>query len=365
MKRREFINFTAAGSALAAVSPRRVLAYHDTMAQWRGYRLQYTIQLPQSAAPAQLWLPLPEARDNHHQRVMGAVWTGKPDKVLLKNADSDTVPMFYAGWRGKGPRTVVVSTIVKTTDRRADLSKYVAPGNAALPAEVAPYLKSTRLKPLDGIVKTTALSITKGAKTPIEKARTLYDWVVDNTCREPAVRGCGRGDIKFMLETGNLGGKCADLNALYVGLARAAGIPARDVYGIRVDDSEQFKSLGKSGDVSRAQHCRAEFYLAGFGWVPVDPADVSKAVLEEKLPLDDPKVAALRERLFGYWEMNWVAFNTASDVALNPRPAAGTLPFFMYPHAEIGRTPQDSLEPAAFVYKIEAAELVGTGAKLS
>ncbi len=44
--------------------------------------------------------------------------------------------------------------------------------------------------------------------------RALYDWVVTNTYREPKVRGCGEGDIKTMLETGNLGGKCADLNAL-------------------------------------------------------------------------------------------------------------------------------------------------------
>ena len=41
-----------------------------------------------------------------------------------------------------------------------------------------------------------------------------------------------------MLESKDLGGKCADLNALYVGLARASGLPARDVYGIRVAKSE-------------------------------------------------------------------------------------------------------------------------------
>src|SRR5256886_9266876 len=32
-----------------------------------------------------------------------------------------------------------------------------------------------------------------------------------------SVRGCGIGDISWMLETRNLGGKCADLNALFVG----------------------------------------------------------------------------------------------------------------------------------------------------
>src|SRR5256885_10738243 len=86
------------------------------------------------------------------------------------------------------------------------------------------------------------------------------------------------GDIRFMLETGDLGGKCADLNALFVGLARASGLPARDVYGIRVARSELgYKSLGAWSDhVTKSQHCRAEVYLEGYGWVPVDPADVRK-----------------------------------------------------------------------------------------
>ena len=71
----------------------------------------------------------------------------------------------------------------------------------------------------------------------LEKARAIYDWIVENTFRDPKTRGCGVGDIRFMLESKNLSGKCADLNALYVGLARAAGLPARDVYGVRVAPS--------------------------------------------------------------------------------------------------------------------------------
>ena len=72
------------------------------------------------------------------------------------------------------------------------------------------------------------------------------------------------------------------LGALFVGLARASGIAARDVYGIRVADSATWKSLGKSGDITKAQHCRAEFHDARCGWVPVDPADVRKVILEEQ-----------------------------------------------------------------------------------
>src|SRR6204780_4310829 len=86
-----------------------------------------------------------------------------------------------------------------------------------------------------------------------------------------------------MLESRDLGGKCADLNALYVGLARATGLPARDVYGIRAAKSELgYKSLGASSEnVTKAQHCRAEVYLSEYGWVAVDPADVRKVMLEE------------------------------------------------------------------------------------
>ena len=87
---------------------------------------------------------------------------------------------------------------------------------------------------------------------------------------------------------------------LYVGLARAAGLPARDLYGLRIAPSKfGYKSLGiKSEIVTKAQHCRAEVFLANFGWVPVDPADVRKVMLEEAeggLSADDPKVCRARK----------------------------------------------------------------------
>ena len=136
--------------------------------------------------------------------------------------------------------------------------------------------------------------IVAGTTTDIDKARKIYEWVVENTFRNAAMRGCGVGDIAAMLRSGNLGGKCADLNALYVGLARAAGLPARDVYGIRVAPSKfGYRSLGAgSANVTKAQHCRAEVYLAGLGWVPVDPADVRKVVLEE--PPGESRASAIR-----------------------------------------------------------------------
>ena len=163
-----------------------------------------------------------------------------------------------------------------------------------------------------------------------------------------------------MLESKDLGGKCADLNALYVGLARAAGLPARDVYGLRVAKSEMgYKSLGPSSEnVTKAQHCRAEVYLTDYGWVPVDPADVRKVVLEEppgNRPLDDEMVKQARARLFGSWEMNWMAHNFAHDVAL-PGSSGTPIAFFMYPQAETTDGRLDCLDPDSFKYEITSRE---------
>ena len=115
-----------------------------------------------------------------------------------------------------------------TKSYAVDLS---AAGNAAKGAQAVlkHFQRPTKLLPTDGIVKTTATEITKDAKTDVEKARATYEWIVENTFRNPKTRGCGLGDIRFMLETKDLGGQCADLNALFVGLARAAGLPARQI----------------------------------------------------------------------------------------------------------------------------------------
>jgi transglutaminase-like putative cysteine protease len=242
-----------------------------------------------------------------------------------------------------------------------DLGKPVPNAEKLSATDRAFYLSATDLIPTDGIVRKTALEATKGAKTDVQKARAIYEWVVENTFRDPKTRGCGWGDIKSMLESGNLGGKCGDLNAMFVGLARSVGVPARDIYGLRVARSEYgYASLGVgSPNVTRAQHCRAEFFAAGYGWVPVDPADVRKVVLEEppgKLAINDPKVEAARKRLFGSWEMNWLAYNMGHDVKL-PNASGPKLPYLMYINAETGGEMRDQLDPDSLKYTITSREV--------
>lgn len=363
MKRRELLKAGLSVSASAVVAglarPLRALAASSADGtRWRTFEVTTRAEIVNPAGAARAWLPLPLMPDTDYQKSLGHTWAGNAAGTRIFRDEKYGAGIFYAEWAaGEAAPAIEVTTRFATRDRAVDFKQ---PGG--VPPEdrtvLTKYLRGSRYIPTDGVVGKTSRDITKGLSTDVDKARAIYEWIVDNTFRDPKVRGCGLGNVRAMLETANLGGKCADLNALFVGLARAAGIPARDVYGVRVADSAEFKSLGKSGDITRAQHCRAECYLSGGGWVPVDPADVRKVVLEEKggLPLTDPLVQRARVKLFGAWEMNWLAFNYAADVKL-PQSAGDPLAFFMYPQAETTEGRRDSLDPDSFRYMMTAREL--------
>ncbi len=159
--------------------------------------------------------------------------------------------MLHVEWAESEKAPVVeVTSKVAAQDRAVDLSKPGDPSIKLAAAERKFNTAGSELIPVDGIVKQTSDKIVAGKTTEIEKVHAIYEWIVENTYRDAKVRGCGIGDIAAMLKTGNLGGKCADLNALFVGLVRAADIPARDVYGIRVAPSKfGYKALGAGSEV--------------------------------------------------------------------------------------------------------------------
>jgi transglutaminase-like putative cysteine protease len=366
MKRRMFLKQGLAASAglLATGMPgaaRVVVA--GTEAKWRTFEVLTRVEPTAPTGVTRVWVPVPLMSNTDYFRRLGDSWKGNALEARLARDEKYDAGFVHAEWAAAEKAPVLeITTRFSTRDRFVDVSRPAAGGAGEDPAVLRRYLEPTTLIPTDGLVLETSQQIVKGQTTEVAKARAIYEWIVDNTFRDPKVKGCGLGDIKTMLETRYLGGKCADLNALYVGLARAAGLPARDVYGVRCADSAEFKSLGKSGDISKAQHCRAEVYLTGYGWVPVDPADVRKVVLEERpggsIPLNDPAVVKARAKLFGAWEMNWLAYNYAHDVRL-PGSAGKPVPFLMYPQGETDEGRKDSLDPTTFRYTITSREITG------
>ncbi len=369
MRRRDFIRRTAFAAGAVAAAGRSALAQERegfsraSIAQadrWRVFEITTRVEVLQASPTTRVWLPTPLAIAPY-QKTFGDTYHAAAGRAVMIEADANDPDILAGMWEDGNPAVLTLTSRVTTRNHAVNLAEpTVAPPPDM--SSFARFLKPTKYIPTDGIVKKTSDEITKRTGTDLERARKIYEWVVENTFRDPTVRGCGVGDIRFMLEANSLGGKCADLNALFIGLARAASIPARGVYGLRVAKSGHgLSSLGlSSDDATKAQHCRAEVYLTGYGWVPVDPADVRKVVLEEppgNLAITDGKVARARARLFGSWDMNWIAYNFAHDVVL-PGSKHATLPYFMYPQAETDKGRIDSLDPENFRYAITVKEIV-------
>ena len=353
------LGLAAMAGPLAGRAFAQTVAFAPQPGAPRTFEITTRVELA-DAKGARVFVPVPSRDFEGWMKAEGTRFTGNAAHMALASDKRSGASFVEAAWTDAAAPVLEVTSRVSTRDRAVDLSR---PG--AAPAlsgkERALYIASTAKAPLDGIVRQTSDRIVAGRATDLEKVQAIYQWVVENTWRDASTAGCGACSVVEMLTSGRMGGKCADINPLFVALVRAQGIPARDIFGLRVAASRfGYKSLGPATPVvSKAQHCRSEVYLSGHGWVPTDPADVRKVMLEEPpghLEFAADKVAAARKTLFGAWEGNWVAYNAAQDVRLPGSDAA--IPFLMYPHGQAGGQALTDLDPDRFRYTITAREIV-------
>ncbi len=289
---------------------------------------------------AEVWIPYPVS--DREQTITDVKVSGDYAASAVYTDNAYSTPMLYARWdKGAASRKLLFTFRAERQEViRRDFPKHEAVWETA---DYAQYLSPTCRGPFSEKVRKLAAEITSGKKTVLDKARAIYDWTCANTFRDPDTRGCGDGDVCKLLA--KPGGKCADIHSVFVTLARAAGVPAREVFGIR---------LGKKAveEITGAQHCWAEFYLPGYGWVPVDAADVRKAMLVEKLKLEDARTAELRAYYWGGIDPYRVKLSVGRDLTLNPPQPGGPVNYLMYPYGRVGERVLDWLDPASFKYSI-------------
>lgn len=289
---------------------------------------------------AKLWIPYPVS--DAQQVISNIEWNGTYAEAAVYTERTFGVPMLYVRWPKETKKRQI--TFKFDVERSEQTNRDLPTNEAAFDQrDWALYLAPTSLGPITGKVKKLADEITAGKTGILEKARAVYDWTVENTYRDPETRGCGIGDVTALLH--RPGGKCADISSIYIALARAAGVPTREILGIRTGKMD-------NQDVSTWQHCWAEFYLPGYGWVPVDPADVRKAMLKQKLALDDPKVAELRDYYWGSVDPYRIRLSEGRDMQLNPPQQGPAINYLMYPFAQVGGKTLDWLDPDKFKYSI-------------
>lgn len=340
-----------AGSSASRLPPVKAPEPPD---EWRTYEITTTVSLKRTTGRTRLWLPLPLNQDTLFQRTLGHTWNDNADTTFMRRLPDGNLEVYQCEWREGIESKLELTTTVTTADRHFDITRRtVAPERDDI---LRRNLHASQLIPNEGLAHQLGERIIGRIKDPVAQAKALYDWVVDNTIYDPGLPGCGSGDVRRQLDRGQYGGKSADINGLFVALCRAVGIPARCVYGLRVGPSRLFKSLGlTSNNATHGQHVRAEFYVPGYGWIPVDPSDVRRAVALEVLSDRDSRLTSLKKILFGVWEMNWIAFNVGTDV---PLPGTETtIPFLLLPQLETPTGRRDGTDAAAFQYSISTRQL--------
>ncbi|MBI3950211.1 MAG: transglutaminase domain-containing protein, partial [Acidobacteria bacterium] len=140
--------------------------------------------------------------------------------------------------------------------------------------------------------------------------------------------GWGRGDIYYACDVKR--GNCTDFHAVFIGFCRAVGIPARFAIGFPLPEGN------REGQIA-GYHCWAEFYLKGYGWVPVDTSEASK----------NP---AKKDYFFGAHDENRVQFSIGRDIVLNPRQSGEPINFFVYPYVEVDGKPLNDVQKK-FLFK--------------
>jgi len=285
------IVFVAAVSASQAAAAQSVRTFHVAH--------EYKV-----ARGATVWVPLPSddpwqtVRDLH---VDGAPWERVYD-ARWGNAIARLHPAAAA--------TITVRYEVTRRERATDLARATA---APVPSGFAAWLQPDARVPLDARVRKIAADVTAGKKTPLARARAAYDYVLSTMRYDKpagAGQGWGQGDIEWACDKKY--GNCTDFHALFIGLLRASGIPARFSIGYAVPP-------GAGGELT-GYHCWADFYVDGAGWIPVDASEAWKH--KERA-----------DYFFGHHDDNRVQLSTGRDVPL-PGARGASLNYFVYPYAE-------------------------------
>ena len=328
-----FLAASVAVTAALAGSPRT-----------RDFELTYTARItdiPAGTRKVEIWLPYPTSNEQQEVTVT-EVSSPVPHQILKDPKYQNSI--LYLSISDPQDRELIVGMKVRVQRKELLRNRFIGKPSVRdkkpLPPEAAQWLKPERLVPLDEQIRKIALRVTRGKKTDLEKARAIYDYVVDTMSYDKSGTGWGNGDIYWACDTKR--GNCTDFHALFIGLNRAVGIPAKFEIGFPIPSAQGEGEVG-------GYHCWADFYLAGYGWVPVDASEARKH--PEK-----------RSYFFGALDENRVQFTIGRDIVLSPPQAGEPLNYFIYPYVEVDDQPFQKVSKT-FRYQDQGGQASTAGGK--
>jgi transglutaminase-like putative cysteine protease len=300
----------------------------DTSRPQRSFRFVHSAGLPDVPAGAResrLWVPIPIDTPDQtiaHLAVRGS--GGSTDfstdgvrPTGSAGSGAEEVRWSLADIRHGSGRSLCVETrgMPIQLEITFDVTRYESQGGGRATAdELAQARAADKLIPLTGKVARMASAMKLDAD-PLKAGRSLYDFVLERMKYDkPEGQPWGKGDAEWACDSRF--GNCTDFHSVFIGLARAKGIPARFEMGFAVPGGSE-PELEIKG-----YHCWAYFWSEGRGWVPVDISEADK----------DPSKA---EYFFGRLDADRFTVTVGRDVELTPAPKLGARNFFVYPYAEV------------------------------
>ncbi|MGA2580309.1 MAG: transglutaminase-like domain-containing protein [Bryobacteraceae bacterium] len=300
----------------------------------RSFSFEYAVtvkDVPSGAHTVDIWLPAPH--DDAFQRITNLHVETRYHYEISTGAEGNHILHI----RVTDPKEPSMGVTVRFDAVRKEHIQLLAPASFADGADgaggtpdLARYLQPDRLVPLDDTIRRWAREVVDaaGARTDLEMARAIYNHVVATVKYDKTGKGWGNGDIYYACDARR--GNCTDFHAIFIGYARAVGIPARFAIGFPLPAD---RGAGKIA----GYHCWAEFYAKGIGWVPVDASEAAK----------NP---AKREYFFGAHDENRVELSKGRDVVLAPRQQGAPLNYFVYPYVELDGGKYTSVD-ASYAYE--------------
>jgi transglutaminase-like putative cysteine protease len=226
-----------------------------TLKDKRSYTLSYAvdIKVEESSPPNSLylWFPLPSQSASQRK----AQFLSRNAEPFVENYRGTSLYQFIDLPSGSR-RSITLSfvTDVYAVETSVKAQEIKTSGDSLVRAV---YTLPSALVPSDSsLIRDKAAAITGRERNPYAKARLIYDWLIAQGGIQPAALDGGALEA---LEEGKADSYRASL--LYCALARAAGVPAIPVSGVLVNRLQE-----------TSRHYWAEFWIDGFGWIPLDPA---------------------------------------------------------------------------------------------
>ena len=269
------------------------------------FEFHYEVTLPEMAASAQLWIPIPQS-DRFQKVELLTIEVPAEYRILKEKYNGNSILYMELSPEHNGKKLELVYDV-----ERQEKKPYEED------ASPTRYLDPSLLMPVGDRFQILADSIigNKRNEGTIMQARALYDYVIDNM-RYIKAGKYGTGDAVYACDA--LTGNCTEFHSLFISLARSAGIPSRFAVGAAIPSDRN------EGGID-GYHCWAEFYAEGKWW----PVDISEA----------NKYSALATYYFGRHPANRIEFTRGRDLQIEPGPQSGPINFLAYPVMEIGKSP--------------------------